>query len=454
MRELLPKKLQNLAKRCPESLYVVGGSVRDYLAKLSPTIHDWDICSPLSAEQFSEVAAQNGFFVQAIYRNTGTVKISDGKSDYEYSCFRSDKYIRGTHVPVEIFFTTDITLDAKRRDFTANAVYYNIAKDTFIDPLGGIPAIQEKRLTTVDNAKKVFGEDGLRLMRLARQAAQLGFEPDEECLAGAKENAHLIQDISPERIFEELVTILTADQKCGIVGAPYHGLQLLEKTGVLSHIIHELTLGKDMTQRADFHKYDVLEHSLRAVKYAELQTKDVSLRLAALLHDVGKPFCTLRDGNPFEHPKEGARIAKEILSRVKAPKKVIERIPALIEWHMYDLDCKAGENKLRRFFITHYNILDDLIKLKQADFSACMDDTSKAPTCRRWETLIDKMKMEKAPFTLKELSLSSRDLLELDIPINHISTVLQKLLLHTCCNPTDNEKQRLMKLAIGFARNL
>ena len=454
MREIIPQQLKPLAKACPTPLYLVGGSVRDYLAKLSPTIHDWDVCAPLSAEEFSALAKELGFFVQAVYRNTGTVKFSDGETDYEYSCFRSDKYVRGTHVPVEIFFTDDIVLDAKRRDFTANAVYYDIAQEKFVDPLGGIPAIQEKRLTTVDSAAKVFGEDGLRLMRLARQAAQLGFEPDEACLLGATENAHLIKDISPERIFEELITILTADQKCGVQDAPYHGVQILEKTGVLAHILPELTLGKGMAQRADFHKYDVLEHSFRALKYAEREDEGYPLRLAALLHDIGKPFCTLRDGNSYEHPVEGARLAKEILTRLKAPKKVVERIPALIEWHMYDLDCKARETKLRRFFVTHFSLLEDLLKLKQADFSACMDDTSKAPTCARWEAMLQKMKAENAPFTLKQLAISGTDLLALGIPPKHIATLLNQLLLHTCCHPSENEKQRLLKLAQGFAKNL
>jgi tRNA nucleotidyltransferase/poly(A) polymerase len=113
----------------------------------------------MPAEIFSQIASANGFTVQAIYRNTGTVKITDGEVDYEYSSFRSDKYVRGTHVPVEIFFTEDISLDARRRDFTANAVYYDIAKEEFVDPLDGISAVKARRLTTVDNAKKVFGAD-------------------------------------------------------------------------------------------------------------------------------------------------------------------------------------------------------------------------------------------------------------------------------------------------------
>ena len=454
MREILPEKLKDLARACPAPLYVVGGSVRDYLAGLTPSIHDWDICSPLSADAFSEIAKQQGFFIESVYRNTGTVKLSDESTEYEYSCFRSDKYVRGTHVPVEIFFTEDITLDARRRDFTVNAIYYDIAAETFVDPLGGIPAIREKRLTTVDSAKKVFGEDGLRLMRLARQAAQLGFEPDEECLIGSTENSELIKDIAPERIFEELITILTADKKCGIVGGTYHGLQILEKTGVLAHILPELAKGKNLQQRADFHKYDVLEHSFRAVKYAERICTDSTLRLAALLHDVGKPLCMLRDGNAHAHPEEGETLAKEILSRLKAPKKVLQTVCWLVKYHMYDFDCMTGEKKLRRFFVTNAPYLEDLLLIKQADFSACTDDTSKAPTCVKWEKLLAQMKAEKVPFSLKELAVDGNDLINEGFPPIRLSALLHGLLMHVAVTPKDNTKARLIKLAHGLNKAL
>ena len=193
----------------------------------------------------------------------------------------------------------------------------------------------------------------------------------------------------------------------------------------------------------------MLEHSLRAAAYAEER-----VRLAALLHDVGKPFCTLRDGNSYAHPQEGARIAKELLSRLKAPKKLIQRIPALIEWHMYDFDCKTSENKLRRFFVTHLDILEDLLLVKQADFSACTDDFSVAPTCKRWTELLEKMKAENAPLRIKDLALSGKDILDLGIPEQHIATVLNALLLHAAVQPADNEKQRLSRIAIGIAKNL
>lgn len=450
MRSILPKNLLLLAERCPKPLYVVGGSVRDFLAGFENCSHDWDICAPISAEEFATIATQSGCSVKAVYKNTGTVKLQDCEGvDYEFSCFRSDKYLRGTHVPVEIFFTNDIMLDAKRRDFTANAIYFDITSNAFVDPLDGIKAVSQKRLTTVDKAEKVFGEDGLRLMRLARQAAQLGFSPDADCLLGATQNAALIKDISPERIFTELSVLLVADQKYNNIDGPYHGLRLLEQIGVLAHIFPELALGKDMAQRADFHKYDVLEHSLRAVKYA-----DVNVRLAALLHDVGKPFCKLRDGNSYAHPQEGAAIATQILMRLKAPKKMVERVHALVELHMYDFDCNTSENKLRRFFVFNFELLEDLLKVKQADFSACADVLSVAPTCKRWKTLLAKMQSEKVPFTYKQLAVTGKDILALNIPPQHVSLILKQLLAHTAVCPQDNDKLRLLKLAVGFEKSI
>ncbi len=450
MHHFLPKSLLSLAQKLPKPLYVVGGAVRDWLLGILCNTPDWDICAPIAADDFASIATENGFTVCSVYRNTGTVKLRDLQdNEFEFSSFRSDEYVRGTHTPTRVFFTDDIALDARRRDFTCNAVYYDIAAQSIVDPLSGVPAIREKRLTTVANAKKVFGEDGLRLMRLARQAAQLGFSPDEDCLVGAKENAMLIDDISCERIYAELLSIFSADEKHGVIGGAYRGLRLLDEIGVFERVFPELALGRDMAQRADFHNYDVLEHSLRAVKYAPAQ-----IRLAALLHDVGKPFCMRRDGNTHAHPVEGEPIARNILTRLKAPKKTIDRVCSLVKWHMYDLDGKTSENKLRRFFVANYALLDDLLLLKQADFSACKDDMREAPTCTRWRSLLQKMRQEKVPFTLKELAINGNDLLTLGIEPKRISVVLSALLMHTACAPQENEKTRLLRLATGFMNGI
>lgn len=445
MRAILPEKLIFLAETCPKPLYVVGGFTRNFLGNRQTAAADIDICGCMLAEDFAVYAQNAGLTAQAIYKHTGTVKLTDGAgNDFEYACFRSDKYVRGEHTPAEIYFTEDIELDAKRRDFTCNAVYYDIAAGEFVDPLGGIPAIREKRLTTVDRAEKVFGEDGLRLMRLARFAGQLGYTPDEECFAGATLNASMIDDIVPERIFTEFMQILHADEKYGETDGHYHGLKVLEEIGVLARIMPELWLGKGMAQRADFHRYDVLEHSLRAVKYAV-----PSIRLAALLHDVGKPFCQLRDGNSHEHPKEGERLAREILTRLKAPKKTVEQVCALTLWHMYDFNCQTKESKLRRFFVDHLPILEELLFIKQADYSACMDDLSEAPTVTRWKELLVRMKAEAAPMSLKELNIKGNDLIQ-HVPAPMISTILQTLLHHAVCNPKDNTKEKLLTLIPRF----
>lgn len=452
LKKLIPAPLFRLANACQSPLYLVGGAVRDTIAGLTLQHGslDLDICSPMPFDEFLSIAEGCNFSAKSVFKNTGTVKLLDEVgNEYEYCSFRSDKYVRGNHVPVETFFTDDIQLDARRRDFTANAVYYDIQKGEIVDPLDGVSAIQEKRLTTVADSDKVFGEDGLRLMRLTRQAACLGFTPDSACLLGATKNAELIDDISPERIFTELTQLLSADEKYGQADGVYRGLKLLDDTGVLARIFPELALGKGMAQRADFHKYDVLEHSIRATAYAKKE-----VRLAALLHDVGKPICALRDGSSHNHPQDGATIAKEILGRLKAPKKDIQRIPALVEWHMYDFDCKTKENKLRRFFVAHLDILDDLLLLKQADFSACMDDFSTAPTVKRWKGILAKMQEEGAPLRLKDLALTGKEILELGIPPHKISAVLDALLAHTAVFPTENNPTRLARLALGFEKTV
>lgn len=238
MKRLITGNLLKLAESCGFPLYVVGGAVRDYIAGLGSGGGDVDICAPASADSLCACAEKCGAHVNAVYRNTGTVKLSFGAEEYEFASFRSDEYVRGTHTPVKTFFTEDITLDARRRDFKCNAVYYDIKGDKYLDPLGGIADIESGRISAVADADKVFGEDGLRLMRLARQSAQTGFIPTEDCIGGALANSGLIADVAPERIYAELDLILHADLKYGVAGGQFKGLEILSETRVLDRIIH------------------------------------------------------------------------------------------------------------------------------------------------------------------------------------------------------------------------
>lgn len=444
MNKFIPEKIEYLATKCPFPLYAVGGICRDFLAGLSSAKSDIDICAPVSAESFVACAIDAGFKVNAVYKNTGTVKISCGECSAEFTSFRSDKYVRGKHSPVEVTFTDDIVSDARRRDFKCNAVYYDIKSGQFADPLGAINDINNKLLSTVAPADKVFGEDGLRLMRLCRQAAETGFKPTEECFNGAKKNARLIRDISAERIWAELERLLTADRRYGVKYGQYEGLKIMHGTGVLAEILPELTLGENMLQRKDFHDHDVLEHSLRCVKYSH-----PTVRLAALLHDIGKPRCMLDNGKYATHEIVGAEIADGVCARLKISKKLREETVKLVRLHMYDLGGITRENKVRRFIVEHYAVLDKLLLLKQADYSACKDDLAKAPCVKRWEDILENMKKEGAPLTLKQLDISGDKLIGAGISPGETAKTLKFLLLHCAVNPKDNRQDKLIRLALS-----
>ena len=445
MINCLPEELIELAKACPFPLYVVGGRVRDFLAGLVTEGSDIDICAPSPAENFANIARSLGFKVDAVYKKTGTVKISK-KSSYEFASFRSDKYVRGEHTPASTYFTDDIILDAKRRDFKCNAVYFDICAGQFKDPLGGIGQIKAKIMSAADNPEKVFGEDGLRLMRLARIAAETGFSPDESTLSAAKEKCALISDVSVERVWGELKLILRADKKYGVGGAHLRGLEILKDIGVLKIILPELCAGEGIRQRSDFHKYDVLEHSLKCFYYAPEE-----VRFAALLHDVGKPACFLQNGNFFGHEERGAEIAAEICARLKLPKKFSEETVRLVKTHMYDFRGDARECKIRRFIVANFDILDKILMIKQADFSACADDLSPAPSVVKINKIYKKMRDEGAPFCLKDLNIRGDELKNLNIPAQSTGKILNTL-LSECAegmikNCPEKLKERAQKLA-------
>lgn len=447
MKNRIPQPLYSLARSLAFPLFVVGGSVRDFLMGKLRKKPDFDICAYGDEEEFIEAARTNGFTVHSVFRATGTVKLEDAEgNEYEFTRWRSDKYVRGMHRPAEVCFTSDIARDARRRDFCANAVYYDIKNDLFVDPLGGRADIGKKILRTVAPAKKVFGEDGLRLLRLARLAAQTGFSPDEECIAGARENAALIRDVVPERIYAELNALLHADEIAGDPAAPYRGLQILQQTAVLREILPELALGEGMAQRKDFHDHDVLEHSFRCVLYAP-----PSVRWAALLHDVGKPYCMLRDGNFYAHDCEGERIARAVLTRLKAPKKLCDETATLTRLHMRDYAHNMRTGKVRKELAENYALLDKLFALKQADYSACKDDLSPAPSVVKWQGVLNDMRREGAPLSLKELAVNGNDLIESGIEPKETGHVLHALFEECVLNGALNTREKLLQRAKTLA---
>ncbi len=443
MKNFLPQKLISLAEILPRPLYAVGGVVRNFLIDQSIS-DDFDLAGAITSDELVCGLNKIGLKVLAEYKRTGTVMFSDGQRKYEFTTFRSESYLGGEHTPYKTEFTEDIKVDALRRDFKCNAVYFDIRAGEYIDPLGGIKDIIDRRLNSVTKAEKVFSNDGLRLMRLARFAGELNFKPNSEVLGAAMMHADNIKEISPERVYAELIRILHADKKYAFSDPQGHytGLKILDETRVLDRIFPELTDGRGMAQRADFHRYDVLEHSLRTVLYA-----DENIRLAALLHDIGKPFCYLRDGYYYHHFSEGERIAETVLKSLKASNETIKQVKFLVREHMVDLDCSMKESKVRRFLVKNEDKLKDLLAVKQADFRASLETDDVAPTLVKWGRIYRKMKKDGTPFTLKELKVNAADLIEIGYKKDGIGKELKKLWDLAIVNPEKNQKELLIETA-------
>ncbi len=440
----LPEKLTEMARNMDVPLYVVGGAVRNFLLTGKGS-GDWDIAAPCDAERALTAAKKAGLKCTAVYPRTNTFRLKDGDACYEFTSFRTETYaVGGGHSPIAVERTDDAREDALRRDFKCNAVYYDVLSGDIVDPLGGVDDIERKILSTTRTPNEVFGSDGLRLMRLARFSGELGFTPAPETLAGATVYADNILDIVPERIYEELQKILLADTKYRFSprDGHYRALQVLSSIGVLDRILPELTAGRGIAQRADYHDYDVFMHGLRAALYAK-----PNVRFAALLHDVGKAQVWRETGKFHGHDAEGSLMAQEILARLKAPVSVRRGVSKLIALHMYDLDGKTGKNKLRAFLVKNIDCMDDLLDLKQADYRACKDDTSVCPTILRWQTELAKMKEEGVPFGVKDLAVTGDDLAGIGLQGKQIGEELQRLLGICVCDPSRNERQILLAIA-------
>lgn len=414
------EKLKKLAQYLGNSLFIVGGYVRNSL--LNFAVSDVDIAAEHTPEEVFNLLKDTEFSVSYTSEKLLTLSISCGKERYEYTTFRTDSYGVG-HSPTKVTATSDINKDALRRDFTINAIYYDINSQEIVDPINGLKHLKEKVIVTTREGEEVFCEDGLRLMRLARLSAELGFEVEKNTLSAAKQFAYKIKEISTERIRDELDKILVADTKYGRKDAHVNGLRLLTEIGVLQYILPELTLGIGMQQRKDFHKYDVFDHTLNTVKHAS-----ADIRLAALLHDIGKPQCYKKNGRYIGHDVAGEKLTHEILNRLKYPKKVIAETKRLVLAHMFDLKMDAKENTVRLFVQRNYDIIDKLYALKQADYLGGGLLSGISPSAKRLMDTYHDMIKENVPFTYKELLVDGEDLIKLGVPQKDRTTALYELL--------------------------
>ncbi len=442
MKVVLPEKLKILAKITPEPIYVVGGYVRNAICG-GIISEDLDLSSALSLPDFLSAAEKAGFTLVATYKTTQTAVVFDGERKYEYARFREEEYeTGGGHTPCFTRGTNDIEKDALRRDFRCNAVYYDVAAEKIVDPLGGARDIENGVLDTVKSPREVFSRDGLRLMRLARFTAETGFIPTAETVAGAREFSANIKDVVAERVYSELNKILVGDGKYPFSpkDGHYKGLKILDETRVLDYIFPDLTAGRGMPQRSDYHDHDVLEHSLRAVLYARSD-----IRLAALLHDIGKPYQMLNTGRYKGHAESGEKLAVAALKKLKADKKTMQEVSFLTANHMRDLNGNEKKSGLRRFFVDNYDLTDKLIALKIADGAACKDDLKESETVKKWREIYAELQTDGTPINLKDLAVSAKEVISAGFTGKSTGEEMKKLRAICVDEPYKNDREYLLK---------
>jgi len=412
--------------------YVVGGCVRDVLLGKSPK--DWDITTNAKPEEIKSL------FEKTIDTGLkhGTVTVVLNNNNYEITTFRIDGKYLDNRKPDKITFTSSLKEDLSRRDFTINSIVYN-PKEGLIDYYGGINDLSNNLIRTVGNPDLRFNEDALRMMRAVRFASQLNFFIDKDTILSIVNNRYLINNISTERIRDELCKILTSDK-------PSFGINLLWATGLLNIILPEIVKMIGFNQRNPAHHKDVYEHTLLVL---DNTSNDLILRLSALLHDIGKPETFSIDengiGHFYKHHMKSMDIAKDILQRLKFDNKTIEIVCIIVKNHMSRYDF-LRDSSIKKF-INRVGVenLDRLFQLQIADIKGCRSPHDFSQVLK-FQSKVNKILNEKQPLTVKDLAINGYDLMAIGIePGVRIGKILNELLEIVLKNPELNTKEKLLQ---------
>lgn len=448
MRIALPTSVQTILKKMKSAgfeVYIVGGAVRDLL--LSKPTTDWDFATRATPEQIQQLFPDH--FYDNAYGTVGVAGKYVGDAEhpdiiYEITTYRSEGLYSDHRRPDKVEWGKTIEEDLKRRDFTINAIA--LAEATYIDPFNGQTDLKNNIIRAVGDPTTRFEEDALRMMRAVRFGAQLGFAIEEKTLSAIAKHAKLITEISWERIRDEFLKILSSDH-------PDTGLEVLEKSGLLHHIMPELLPAKGVMQ-AHHHIYDVWNHTLHAVR--ECPSRDPIVRFAVLLHDIAKPQTAKQiDGGVtfYNHEVTGSRVAKSIATRFKLSKKDIQRIFTLVRWHMFVYNSNVTDAYIRRFTrrVGPENI-EDMIALRIADR---LGSGAKRTSWRLEEMQARVKEQLKKPFTMRDMVIDGKDIMkELKLkPGPKVGAILKDLFKDILENPEHNAKEYLLEKAKAQSSN-
>ena len=437
--------------------YAVGGAVRDSL--LGRTPKEWDVATDARPERTMEL------FPGSDYTNKfGTVSVwtedHSAINAVEVTTFRRD-HVYGDHRrPDSVTFTDSLDEDLARRDFTVNAIAWGrpsggssddpSADTALVDPTGGLADLQSRQLRAVGDPAARFDEDGLRLLRAPRFAAQLAFEIEPLTLAGMKATAATARFVSAERVGAEMTRMLEADP-------PSTAFRILADTGVLEHSVPELYAQIGVPQDKVTGD-DLWGHCLATVDgAAAVDPENQKLRLAGLLHDIGKPP-TFADGHFIGHDEEGAALARALLTRFAIQRDTVEHVSALIRHHMFSYEQKWTNAAVRRFIrrvggeTIDRTLVEDLIKLRRAD-NIGSGLPQGAGHLDELATRVDKELADGAPLTLRDLAVDGDDLISgLGLkPGPQIGALLERLLGSVIDDPARNTRDQLLTQARDWA---
>ena len=438
MHIAIPSHVEELIERLLYNgydAYIVGGSIRNILMGKRPI--DWDIASSAEPNEVIKVFLDKKVIKSG--EKYGTVTIICQEGNVEVTTFRSEGgYSDGRH-PDWVHYEKNIKRDLSRRDFTINAIAYN-KKDGLIDPFGGVEDIIKKRICAVGNPEDRFLEDGLRMIRAVRFSSILDFEIEENTLNAIRKLAEKIKQVSSERIRDELFKILCNPK-------PSKGMKLLSETGLIKYMLPEIALTVGFDQNNPNHDRDVFQHILCVL---DKTPNLIHIRLAALFHDAGKPYCYSTDedgiGHFYGHSDKSSEIASKALLRLKCSNNLIKKVEMLVENHMsyFGITDKVRLKKLISS-IGKDNIFD-LISLQKADVM-CKKNRVLGNRILIMEDTIKKIINNKEPICLNDLAIDGNEIKNMGFDEGVlIGKILEDLLEEVLKHPELNRKDLLIEI--------
>lgn len=426
--------------------YVVGGCVRDILYGHGRKPHDWDICTSAKPDVVLDLMRRYKIEMFETGLQHGTVTARLNGENYEITTYRIDGEYSDNRRPDSVMFTDDIVKDLSRRDFTINAMAYSNT-GRLIDPFDGYRDLTWERIRCVGNPDDRFREDALRILRALRFASTYGFKIEEKTAKAIHRHKDLLKNISAERIRSELCKLLCGDGVLDI---------LLEYKDVIAVIIPELRPCIGFDQNNPYHIYDIYDHIAHAV--ANYKGTDISIKMALLLHDIGKPECYTENekgGHFHGHSVPSMRIAKDVVDRLRFDNKSKAEIVDLVMYH--DSDIYSAERPVKRWLNKiGFEMLDKLICVKLADIGA-HSEIGQFDRVQRYYKIHDiaaKIVVEQQCFTLKDLVVTGRDIMwHCDIQSGPlVGEVLNHLLDAVLDEIVDNNAYELIKEAKRYLK--